>query len=389
MQFCHLCVSLLVLLLPTTDMVAQVVVGPVYTIQSAVLKEERKYRVYLPKSYTWAKDRKYPVLYVLDGQSHLLHTAASVDYLAAYREIPEMIVVGLDSTVRVRDFSPTDWPEGWIGGGGADHFKRFLSAELIPAIERTYRTDGFRVLSGHSASGLFALVCLTWEPTLFHGYIALSSSLDWDHNWVQRSLEKALQANRNLKAFLYIARSDDTGRPFADYEGLVQMLKTKSPLGLRWSSREYPDETHASIALLAQIDALRQLYRGYRFHNDWIPKGLPYAEKHFQEVSKTVGWPLAIPEDVMNELAYAALSQGKTQDAIGMFKRNVAANPNSARACDSLADGHAKAGQWKEALQAAEKAVALASQFSDPKQSQFLEKARKMKDRLTQAGPSK
>src|SRR5262249_28071228 len=115
-----------------------------------------------------------------------------------------------------------------------------------------------------------------------------------------------------------------------------------------------------------------------------------YAEQHFQDVSKTVGWSLAIPEDVINNFAYAALAKGKTQDAIGLFKRNVDANPNSANAYDGLADGYAKAGQWKDAVQASEKAVALATQFSHPKRSYFIEQAKKMNDRLKQgSGPAK
>jgi predicted alpha/beta superfamily hydrolase len=390
MNFYNFGVSLLLVCFSTTGADAQIVIGQTRGIHSAVLNEERNYRVYLPESYAWATDRRYPVLYVLDGELQFLHTAASVDYLASHGEIPELVVVALDSTVRVRDFSPTDWPEVWVGGGGAGNFKRFLSTELIPTIERTYRTDGFRVLSGQSAGGLFALYCLTSEPSLFHAYFALSPSLDWDHNWPQRSLEKAFEATRNLKAFLYVARSDDTGRPLADYERLVQTLKTKSPQGFRWSSNAFPDETHSGMALLAQIDALRRLYLGYRFHNDMILKGFPYAEQHFQDVSKTVGWPLAIPESVINSFGYAALSQGKTQDAIGLFKRNVEANPNSANAYDSLADGYAKAGQWKEAAQASQRAVALATQFANPKRCYFVEQAKKMNDRLKQGpGPSK
>ena len=161
MNFCNFGLSLLLVYSSTTGADAQIVIGQTHGIHSAVLNEERNYRVYLPDSYAWAKDRRYPVLYVLDGESEFLHTAASVDYLAAHGEIPELVVVGLDSTVRVRDFSPTDWPEAWVGGGGAGNFKRFLSTELIPTIERTYRTDGFRVLSGPSAGGLFALYCLT------------------------------------------------------------------------------------------------------------------------------------------------------------------------------------------------------------------------------------
>ena len=129
---------------------------------------------------------------------------------------------------------------------------------------------------------------------------------------------------------------------------------------------------------------------GYRFHDDMINNGFPYAEQHFQDVSKTVGWPLAIPESVINDFAYDALSQGKTQDAIGLFKRNVEANPNSANAYDGLADGYAKAGQWKDAAQASERAVTLATQFANPNLPYFIKQAKKMNDRLDQEpGPSK
>jgi predicted alpha/beta superfamily hydrolase len=362
----------------------QVTIGQTQRIHSAVLKEDRSYQVFLPESYRWAKDRRYPVLYLLDGKTHFLHTAGSLGYLAAQGEIPEMIVVAIDSTVRIRDFTQTDWSTAWIGGGGADNFKRFLSTELIPGIERAYRTDGFRVLSGHSAGGQFALYCLTSEPSLFQAYFALSPSLDWDNNLPQRSLEKSFESRRSLKAFLYVARSDDSGRALADYERLVETLKTKSPQEFRWYSQAFPDETHSSVPLLGQIDALRHLYAGYRFHNDLLEKGLPFAEKHFQDVSKTVGWPLPIPEGVINNLGYAALSEGKTQDAVALFKRNVQANPNSANAYDSLADGYAEAGMWKDAARASDRAVALATEFDHPSKANFIKQAKKMNDRLKQ-----
>jgi predicted alpha/beta superfamily hydrolase len=89
------------------------------------------------------------------------------------------------------------------------------------------------VLSGVSADRLFAVYCLVTEPSLFRAYFALSASLDWDHNWPQRMLEKAFESTRSLQAFLYVARSDDFGRPLEDYERLVQTLKSKSPQGFR------------------------------------------------------------------------------------------------------------------------------------------------------------
>lgn len=359
-----------------------VTVGQTQSIHSAVLGEAREYQVHLPDTYRWAKDRRYPVLYVLDGESNFVHTAASVGFLAAKGEIPEMIVVGIISTVRVRDFTQTDWPRAWVGGGGANKFKRFLSAELIPHIDSAYHTDGFRVLSGHSASGQFVLYCLSSEPSLFKAYIALSPSLDWDDNLPQRSLQESFTSTPSLPAFLYIARSDDAGRALDDYERLVEVLRTKSPQGFRWHSQAFPQETHISIPLLAQIDALRHVYEGYRFHDDLLEKGLTFAQHHFEQVSNTVGWPIAIPEHVINSLGYAALSEGKTQDAISLFKRNVQANPNSADAYDSLADGYAQAGAWKDAAGASSRAVVLATMYDNPNLHYFIEQARKMNDHV-------
>jgi len=381
----HLILAFLVLTTAFCNAAAdeRIVIGQAQSIHSAAVNEDRSYRVYLPPSYRWAKDRSYPVLYLLDGGEQFAHTAASVDYLAMYGEIPEMIVVGVDSTVRVRDFTQSDWSSHWIGGGGASNFKRFLSTELIPKVERTYRANGFRVLSGHSAGGQFALYCLTSEPSLFHAYMVLSPSLEWDDNLPQRSLEKAFEGEQELRAFLYVARSDDSGRPLADYDRLVETLKTKSPQGLRWFSQSFPDETHMGMPLLAQIDALRHLYEGYRWH-DMDDKGLAFAEQRFKELSEKVGWPIPVPESVLNSLGYAALSANKTPDAIALFARSVKESPNSAGAYDSLSEGYATAGMWKEAAKASDQAAALANRYEDPNLGYFIEQARKRNDRLKQ-----
>src|SRR5687767_722006 len=197
-----LLLNLLLLCLTAASAAQPVVIGQSHRLRSAVLNEERTYRVQLPDSYAWAKDRRYPVLYVLDGKTHFPHTSGSVGYLAAQGEIPEMIVVAIDSTVRIRDFTQSDWSTAWVGGGGAANFKRFLSSELIPHIERAYRASGFRVLAGHSAGGQFVLYCLTSEPSLFQAYFAFSPSLDWDDNLPQKSLAKSFESTRALKVFL-------------------------------------------------------------------------------------------------------------------------------------------------------------------------------------------
>jgi len=379
------CVVLSLLLAALAGADDRIVVGRTSRIRSEILHEDRTVRVFLPRSYGWAADRRYPVLYVLDGESAFVPAAASVDHLAAAGEIPEMIVVGVDSTVRIRDFTQTDWREAWVGGGGAANFKAFLARELLPKIDGSYRTNGFRVLSGHSAGGQFALYCLASDPSLFQAYFALSPSLDWDHNLPQRSLEAALAATESLRAFLYVARSDDFGRALADFERLVRTLEATAPRGFRWASAAFPLESHVSVTLLAEIDALRRLFSGYRFPGDLLAQGIDFAQAHFDAVAKVVGYPIGVPEDVVNTLGYEALSAGKTEDALALFRRSVEASPNSTNAWDSLADGLASAARWKEAAEAVERAVDLATRFDHPDRASFAEHARKLHERLGEA----
>lgn len=355
--------------------------GRKHVVHSKILNEDRSYQIHVPASYQWASDRRYPVLYLLDGETHFQHVAGSASYLSSQGEIPEVIVVAITSTVRVRDFTQTDWSSHWIGGGGAENFRRFLSTELIPEIERKYRTNSFRILSGHSASGQFVLYNLSSEPSLFHGYVALSPSLDWDDNLPRRSLQASFERGDNVRAFLYFAWADDLGDALAEDLRVRNVLESTAPKGFRWVAKGFPDETHGSIALLAHIDALRQLFAGYRLHNDSLEKGFALAEQHYQTISKTVGYEIPVPEDIINNFAYEELNKGNVPGAIQYFQRNIAQNPNSANAFDGIADAYDKAGMWKEAIASIEKAVALATRYSDPNLGYFIEHLKKVKER--------
>ncbi len=351
-------------------------------IHSNILNEDRTYQIYVPPSYQWASDRNYPVLFVLDGESNYTHTVGSVSFLSLKGEIPELIIVAITSTVRIRDYTQTDWSTHWFGGGGAKNFKRFLSEELIPEIDKGFRTNGFRILSGHSAAGQFALYVLSSGPSLFNAYFTISPELTWDDHLPQRSLEESFIKTDSLKAFLYFAWSDDSGGALEDDMKLVETLKNRSPKGFRWIGRAFPDETHISVPLLAQIDALRQLYAGYRFHDDLLDKGLKFAEKHFQNVSKIVGYEIPIPEDIINNLGYAALENGNIQEAIALFKRNIQQNPYSANAFDSITDAYEKAGMWNEAMESSGKAVELVNRFSNPNSEIIINHAKKIKEKI-------
>jgi hypothetical protein len=340
-------------------------------IASAVLGETRRVEVHLPASYAWATDRRYPVLYLLDGQTHGGHAVASSDFLAAQGQLPELIMVSVHSTVRVRDFTQTDWPQAWIGGGGAANFTRFLMTELIPRIESDYRVAPFRILVGHSASGQYVLHQLATQPANFQAYLAMAPSLDWDGQLPIRELESALPRADRPPRFLYFAYGDDREQALADDLRLARALTAAAPGSLRAQVRAFPGETHSALPLLGVIDGLRVLYAGYALPEDVIAKGLPAVDAHFAALSKQLGTLVAVPEAALNDVGYQLLGRERVAEAVEVFERAARENPNSANAWDSLAEALARGARWDDALRASRRAVELATRFDLPNRASY------------------
>jgi hypothetical protein len=146
------------------------------------------YTVYvgLPRSHA-SSDARYPVLYLLDADVHFTFVHALVTRLADEGRLPEVLLVGVgyggEGDQRLRDFTPTADVQQNPDGGGAGKYLEFLTTELIPHIDRSYRTlaqPGQRALAGHSLGGLFAYYTLFRDTGAFGRYLAASPSLPYD-----------------------------------------------------------------------------------------------------------------------------------------------------------------------------------------------------------------
>ena len=159
------------------------------TLKSAILNEERAVFVHLPASYDTSR-ASYPVLYLLDGTSASLQEMIAItSRMRGDRGAPEMIIVAVANTNRNRDMMPVvakDYP----GPPGAEAFLAFLERELVPDIERTYRTAEPRILMGKSLSGLFTLYALLTKPILFNAYVGCSAGWFGENNEYFLTLSK-------------------------------------------------------------------------------------------------------------------------------------------------------------------------------------------------------
>lgn len=234
--------------------------------------------VSLPRDYATGSTR-YPVVYLLDADYSFAIARNVVEHLADRDRLPWMILVGIAydgppryRLHRTRDYTPTHVPVGGYGpewqrhSGGGPAFRRFLAEELVPFVERTYRTTGERALVGHSYGGLFATWTAFTEPGLFDRYLIVSPSLWYDDRKVFE-VEEAWAASRDsLPARMYFAVGSREGNRRLDMVGdlreLGRRMERRRYRGLDLRVEVLDGETHDSVFPRALSNGLRAIAGG-------------------------------------------------------------------------------------------------------------------------------
>lgn len=235
----YLGISILFSLLKTGIVYGQdinVKLGFADSIQSTILKENRKIIIRLPDEYDTSK-KLYPVLYLLDGNnSSLLETVSAMNKLGSDENIPKMIVVAIGNTDRDRDMMPLSTKQYTVPIAGAEQFLSFIGDELIPQIDKKYRTNQQRILCGKSLSGLFTLYALLTKPQLFESYLGRSAGWLRDMNDYFTTLtDKAFQQPnlyKGKKIFMSNSLIDNYDKDHGVHKQMLEFSeKIKAKLG--------------------------------------------------------------------------------------------------------------------------------------------------------------
>ena len=242
------------------------------------------YKIYvsLPHEYGTAK-ASYPVLYLLDADYSFPVARAMVQHLSDRSRLQKLIVVGIAyggpdryRLNRTRDYTPTFTLKGGYGpeyqrvSGGAPKFLAFLRDELIPWVDRTYRTTpGERALVGHSYGGLFASWVLVTAPDTFSRYVLVSPSLWYDEHLMMGLEEKTRSSaspGSRLKVFCGVGSrehdGDQTKSMVVDLEAFVAALRSRGANAPEIRSEVFSDETHDSVFPTALSRGIRFVFNG-------------------------------------------------------------------------------------------------------------------------------
>jgi CubicO group peptidase (beta-lactamase class C family) len=182
---------------------------------SRFLGRSRDVWVYLPPGYQADRARRYPVLYLQDGQNVFDVATAdggvewkvdeTAEGLIRNKEIVPLIIVGVANTgeYRIDEYSPVLDPRV-SAGGEADLYGRMLVEEMKPFIDAHYRTLPDAAHTGLGGSSLGALVSLYLgmkHPHVFGKLACLSTSVEWGEGVLGRMV-RDLPAKLPLKIWL-------------------------------------------------------------------------------------------------------------------------------------------------------------------------------------------
>jgi len=321
-------------------------------LPSKILAEQRELIVHLPNNYQQNTRLSYPVLYLLDGQRNFSHTVGTLDLLIQSDESQEMIIVAITNTDRTRDYTPTydESYNRWGVSGGADNFLDFIEQELIPYVNKNYRTNTFNIIAGHSLGGLLAVYSLQSRPQLFQAHFAFSPSLWWHDQVIFKDVESFLANTSQLNNYLYLNLGNETGDMLTAFERYTEILKKQIPKGFSYHSEINKKETHGTTALIGQPQAYRYLHARLQCPTEVIKQGLSAIEQFYKKQSERYGYQIKPSYSSVNHAGYLALENKDYAKALNIFELNVKSYPDKADAYDSLADGLEANGQLNEAL---------------------------------------
>lgn len=195
---------------------------------SAILGKPRRIHIYVPPSYEKETKKRYPVLYIHDGQN-AFSTAGpgaafgwgpwefdkTADRLIAEGKVEEIIMVAIEcSNERYKEYrGPAEWTKAGESSQ-YDRYERFLLEELKPKIDREYRTKKTAKDTGTIGSSMGGVVSLAlgWRhPKTFGKIASLSGAFQVESRAALSDLRRYKAKKKPIRIYLDSGRIDYTG----------------------------------------------------------------------------------------------------------------------------------------------------------------------------------
>jgi predicted alpha/beta superfamily hydrolase len=322
-----------------------------HVFYSSNLKEERTISVSLPIDYN-ENNKKYPVLYVLDGEYIFDYAKGTVNFLTNdFGYLPEMILVGIPNTDRDRDLFVSLNPED-----GYLNFVNFLKNEVFSIISDKYRINEFNILFGWSSGSGICSYLLATEPDLIRAYILTGSGLGKRFESFMK--EKITKSYFQDNVFLYVNTEAGPREPLLrKFESLIDSLM---PNNMKYKF-EIVDQSHVESMQVGLADGLKFILSDFIIPTEKSKKGFKEILDYYSELKTKYNFEFSIPAGAINESSGILYFNDKKDDAIELLKYGIDLYPNSTTLYGSLAEIYKSELDFKLAAEYYQRALELSS----------------------------
>ncbi len=313
-------------------------IGTYRVIASDVLGEARRLLINLPRGYEGSAI-SYPVVYHTYGDyisEYYADAFATLERLGNSARTPQLILVGIDNIDRYRDLRPLT-PDG--RKSGTEAYTRFLREEVIPFVERNYRTTGFRILVGPQAGAIFGLYTLQENTDLFDAYILNNPFVSKPNTESLLSKAATFYENQDeLRKFVFITFGGADESP-GDVANVYRFAEFTAPVRDRGFELHLNNllENDDFITPLDLRKGLETLFEGYHVGEPRRFTSLQAISAHYEDLSARYGFGVPPAELVMTLAADALRTRGETEKAVEILEYQTSLYPNMVNAYWQLA----------------------------------------------------
>ncbi|MBK6700465.1 MAG: carboxypeptidase-like regulatory domain-containing protein [Saprospiraceae bacterium] len=248
---------------------------PVTSLFSENVKDSFSIFVCMPKDYAKKKNQNFPVIYLLDANVYFDIIADAMNEIHS-----KAILVGIGykdfvmmDSLRNRDYTfPKASPQDSFPiSGGAFNFLFFIKNEIIPYIDKAYRTEtNNRTLMGHSLGAYFTLFVLMQEilntDHTFKNYVAASPSLHYGNKFLMDQFKQSVSYDNSIQQNLWLTCGakedieDSTGTEGIDnFNSFVHILESSKYKGINLKVEIYPAFGHMETAVPTFVKSLKEM----------------------------------------------------------------------------------------------------------------------------------
>ncbi|KOS07275.1 histidine kinase [Flavobacterium akiainvivens] len=250
---------LLIALLLATSLLAQV---KHEEVASRKLGGPRSISVALPEFYNQDKNKKYPLIILLDGEYMLYPFEGALRYANYWDDLPEAIIVAVDEEGPEQRDKDTEVSEldNMPTGAGLQFFE-FIKDELLPHLQKNYRVSPFKIIAGHDVTAGFINFFLYQNDPVFNGFVCFSPELspEMDEILPQRI------ASLNKPVFYYLATAGgDVEKLQKSTKKLDESIKAVQNPNFRYFFENLGDASHYSLVTYGVPGALYSIFSAYQ-----------------------------------------------------------------------------------------------------------------------------